>query len=157
LAYSNTFRAINSDVIMARPRPGVRVRWPAMMLLLAGGVAAPAYAQAASDSAVRVNVAHLRVDVPPPDPQSAPPQSSPVRKTPRVLRWTIELHGGYFGSWTPTGGFGAVPTSGTDFATANSAVSPSASSWFFGRGASWLNVYAKPGTSSQVLPLDAVL
>ena len=93
------------------------------------------------------------------DPQAAPRAPAPrPTSTHRVRQWTIGVHGGYFGSWAPVGGFGAVPPGGTDFTTLSNVVSPAVNSWYFGRGAAWLNHYALPVSSTlQITPLDSTL
>ena len=107
-----------------------------------------------------IDVSHLRIDLErdATAPQTRPRPPATPAATHHVLKWTVEVHGGYVGSWAPVGGFGAVPAGGLDFVTQSGSVSPSASSWFFGRGAAWLNQYAKPVSSTvQISPLDAML
>jgi hypothetical protein len=131
---------------------------PAAVFVVAFAAAAAA-AQTTGAPAARVDLSHLHFDVAAPDPQRADPRPArvPAKAAPRTLAWTIELHGGEFGTFAPARGVGALPAGGSDFVTANDVVSPEASSWFFGRGAAWLNVFAKPVSSLQTAPIDAVL
>jgi hypothetical protein len=142
-------------------RTGLRVlsRVPAALCVLAIG-AGPAFAQRADATPPgpnQIDVSRLRMDAGANDPQ-ATPTPRPATTAHHVLAWTVEVHGGYFGAWAPPDGFGAVPAGGADFVTTSDVVSPAANSWYFGRGAAWLNHYAKPVSSSlQISPLDPLL
>ena len=118
-----------------------------------------ALAQTAAAGPGAIDLSHLSLDAAGADPQAAPARpAAPAKTTHHVMAWTVEAHGGYFGSWAPVGGFGAVPAGGPDFVTQSNVVSPSASSWYFGRGAAWLNTYIKAAPpTTPIAPLDSTL
>jgi hypothetical protein len=120
--------------------------------------AGPVLAQTASTPPSMVDTSSPPAARPSSDPHVPPGSAAPAEAALRVLTWTIDVHGSYFGSWAPVSGFGAVPAAGADFTTLSGMVTPAASSWFFGGGAAWLNHYALPVSSTlQLTPLDNTL